>query len=79
MKERAYLTIYRRWMKKEKQKKNRRKTDLMEKYHAGLFLYHSFLFLLIYINITVQCIFGDSEIICNLISGFCNKESTCII
>lgn len=23
MKERAYLTIYRRWMKKEKQKKNR--------------------------------------------------------
>lgn len=49
MKERAYLTIYRRWMKK----KNRRKTDLMEKYHAGLFLYHSFLFLLIYINITV--------------------------
>ena len=75
MKERAYLTIYRRWMKKEKQKK----TDLMEKYHAGLFLYHSFLFLLIYINITVQCIFGDSEIICNLISGFCNKESTCII
>ena len=75
MKERAYLTIYRRQMKKE----NRRKTDLMEKYHAGLFLYHSFLFLLIYINITVQCIFGDSEIICNLISGFCNKESTCII
>ena len=25
----------------------------MEKYHAGLFLYHSFLFLLIYINIDV--------------------------
>ena len=40
----------------------------MEKYHAGLFLYHSFLFLLIYINITVQCIFGDSEIILQLIS-----------
>ena len=74
MKERAYLTIYRRWMKKEKQKKNRPDGD-----HAGLFLYHSFLFLLIYINITVQCIFGDSEIICNLISGFGNKESTCII
>ena len=75
MKERAYLTIYRRWMKKEKQKKNRPDG----KVPCRSVLYHSFLFLLIYINITVQCIFGDSEIICNLISGFCNKESTCII
>ena len=75
MKERAYLTIYRRWMKKEKQKKNRPDGEVPCR-SVFISFFPVFTYLHQY-NCTMYI--GDSEIICNLISGFGNKESTCII